>query len=213
MVRKKQKSREKGKGDFIFFIFFLFILAFMVLKSIGFRDDFIGEVPVSPYQTEQIWSDGDKKMDILLNPYDRKQINCLAQNIYFEARGESADGKLAVALVTLNRLASRDYADTVCGVVYQKIRKTYQFSWVADRDTLSINNQKLFQECEGIAKKAYIDRQIKNVPVNDITGGATFYYAKYIKAPKWAYIHKHTVNIGLHRFYKKVERVSSEKRT
>ena len=44
-------------------------------------------------------------------------IHCLAENIYFEARGESTAGKMAVALVTLNRVMDERFPDTICGVV------------------------------------------------------------------------------------------------
>lgn len=57
---------------------------------------------------------------------------CLAKNIYYEARGESYKGMLAVAKVTINRVASPGFPDTVCKVVYQP----RQFSW-----TLRKNNQ------------------------------------------------------------------------
>src|SRR5438128_3638104 len=66
---------------------------------------------------------------------DRRNLTCLARNVYFEARGEPAAGQYAVAEVTMNRYASGRYADTVCGVVYQKnwdpLRKRYvgAFSW------------------------------------------------------------------------------------
>jgi len=55
---------------------------------------------------------------------------CLANNVYFEARGESFKGKLAVAVVTLNRVNSGDFADSICGVVYQKD----QFSWTRSKN-------------------------------------------------------------------------------
>lgn len=57
---------------------------------------------------------------------DTQQKNCLAANIYFEARGESLQGQKAVAAVTLNRVKSKKYPKTVCAVVTQKS----QFSWV-----------------------------------------------------------------------------------
>ena len=51
----------------------------------------------------------------------KKQISCLAENIYFEAAHEPHEGKVAVAFVTLNRLMTGNYADTICGVVTQKL--------------------------------------------------------------------------------------------
>lgn len=56
-----------------------------------------------------------------------QEVLCLANNIYYEARGESFKGKLAVAVVTLNRTKSPEYPSSICGVVYQK----GQFSWTS----------------------------------------------------------------------------------
>ena len=62
-----------------------------------------------------------------------RQLNCLTQNIYWEAASEPFEGKVAVAQVTLNRVESGKFANTVCGVVYQKNvfyeRVVCQFSW------------------------------------------------------------------------------------
>ena len=66
---------------------------------------------------------------------DQHNLNCLALNVYFEARGEPLDGQYAVAEVTMNRVASGRYPSTVCGVVYQKgwdplrKRQVGAFSW------------------------------------------------------------------------------------
>jgi N-acetylmuramoyl-L-alanine amidase len=66
---------------------------------------------------------------------DRRNLVCLARNVYYEARGEPAAGQYAVAEVTMNRKASGRFSATVCGVVYQKnwdpLRKRYvgAFSW------------------------------------------------------------------------------------
>ena len=53
-------------------------------------------------------------------PASKKELQCLAQNVYFEARGESSDGQLAVALVTMHRVKSRRYPSTICNVVWQR---------------------------------------------------------------------------------------------
>ena len=66
---------------------------------------------------------------------DEKQIKCLTDNIYFEARGEKDIGKKAVALVTLNRLKEPEYPDTICGTVYHRTSKYHcQFSWTCMKD-------------------------------------------------------------------------------
>jgi spore germination cell wall hydrolase CwlJ-like protein len=58
-----------------------------------------------------------------------REVRCLAENIYHEARGESFKGKLAVAVVTLNRTKKEEYPSSICGVVYQK----GQFSWTGKK--------------------------------------------------------------------------------
>ena len=55
-------------------------------------------------------------------------FECLAKNVYFEARGESLAGRIAVAIVTLNRVVDKRWPKTICGVVWQP----YQFSWTKD---------------------------------------------------------------------------------
>jgi spore germination cell wall hydrolase CwlJ-like protein len=63
-----------------------------------------------------------------------KQVRCLAENIYYESRGESLEGQIAVAKVTLNRL-DEGYARTVCGVVKQRNPNGCQFSWVCNTNS------------------------------------------------------------------------------
>jgi spore germination cell wall hydrolase CwlJ-like protein len=58
---------------------------------------------------------------------------CLAQNIYFEARGETISGQFAVGMVTINRLLSSKFPNNVCDVVYQRHYKVCQFSWRCDQ--------------------------------------------------------------------------------
>jgi len=62
----------------------------------------------------------------------KKQVTCLAENIYFEAGHEPKEGKAAVAFVTFNRIRSGNYGDSVCEVVQQKTNGTCQFSWYCD---------------------------------------------------------------------------------
>ena len=58
---------------------------------------------------------------------------CLALNVYFEARSEPIAGKIAVAEVTLNRVASQDYPNTICEVVLQENQNGCSFSWWCDK--------------------------------------------------------------------------------
>lgn len=77
-----------------------------------------------------------------------KDVDCLAKNIYYEARGEPVSGQIAVALVTINRVESTRYADTICGVVYQK----GQFSWT--KSPTKRVSEESWREAVEIAKRA-----------------------------------------------------------
>ena len=68
-------------------------------------------------------------------------MSCLQRNVYFEARNQSLEGKLAVASVTLNRKRSESFPDRVCDVVEQKRGKVCQFSWVCSTHALRLSNR------------------------------------------------------------------------
>lgn len=129
-----------------------------------------------------------------LSPQDKKQVKCLAKNIYFEAKGESRLGQIAVANVTLNRVMSEKFADSVCGVVYERS----QFSWVktTKRKKSVKMDEKLFQEILELATVVYLTYD----PLKDVTRGATRFHAKNVH-PKWKDVQK-TAKIGGHVFYR-----------
>lgn len=123
----------------------------------------------------------------------QKEVYCLAQNIYFESRGEPIQGQLAVAMVTLNRTKHEDYPSTICGVVKQGC----QFSWVCDgkSDRLPANAAGL--QALNLAKQA-----ITNKHLVDITNGAIYFHAGYSK-PSWSKKMEKTIAIGNHIFYRR----------
>lgn len=129
----------------------------------------------------------------------KQQVECLAENIYFEAGHEPDDGKIAVAMVTLNRLASGNYAEDICGVVKQKTGNTCQFSWYCDRTftdrRLTIKHTPLYNEIQNLA--VYVLMNYERLP--DVTKGATYYHADYVN-PRWRL--PKTTQIGRHIFYK-----------
>lgn len=129
--------------------------------------------------------------------FDRveQEINCLAQNIYYEARGESHKGKIAVGFVTLNRVKSDGYPDSVCGVVTQKHKKTCQFSWFCNK-RLPKMKEELYDDIRVLAEKIYFGE------LKDITGGATHFHSVSIQ-PIWANTKRVTAKIGNHLFYRK----------
>ena len=141
---------------------------------------------------------------LAMNKYKIQEIQCLALNIYHEARGESQQGKLAVATVTMNRLRSPDYPDNVCSVVYQKgwngrdKRFIGEFSWTQDEITDIPENDTAWLNALNIARDAYNDRSNKiSAKVKD----ALFYHADYV-SPYWARKKIKIAKIGRHIFYK-----------
>jgi len=131
---------------------------------------------------------------------DRRDLACLARNVYFEARGEPPAGRHAVAEVTMNRKASGRYPDTVCGVVYQKnwdpLRKRYvgAFSWTEFDSLPAPAGEEWFQAWE-VAEAVYYGREPR------VLEGAMYFHAVYIK-PDWAKRKKPLARIGGHVFYK-----------
>ena len=131
---------------------------------------------------------------------DRRNLTCLALNVFYEARSESRAGQYAVAKVTLNRVASNRYPDTICEVVYQRnwdrLRRRFvgAFSWT-ELESKARLEQKAWQRAWEAAEAVYYNPQ--TVKLN----GALFYHAKYIK-PSWAKRKKPVARIGKHIFYK-----------
>ncbi len=123
---------------------------------------------------------------------------CLAEAIYFEARGESEEGQAAVAQVVLNRVSSGLYPSTICGVVYQN-RQHYhgcQFSFACEGRSLRITEPDAWAEAERIATSVTSGKTY----LADIAD-ATHYHADYVR-PNWAHQLKKLDVIGHHIFYK-----------
>lgn len=124
----------------------------------------------------------------------RKQIDCLADNIYHEAGHEPEEGKIAVALVTLNRTQDARFPNDICGVVKQRNERTCQFSWFC----MPINTNRK-SEVYGKAMDVALHVYANYENLEDITKGALYYHADYVN-PRWK-LQKTTV-IGRHIFYK-----------
>ena len=99
-----------------------------------------------------------------------KQLDCLTRNIYWEAASEPFEGKVAVAQVTLNRLETGRFGDSVCGVIYQKNvvyqKVICQFTWVCEttHKTKPVY-QPLWRESELVAKKVLLEK-LKTIAVS-----------------------------------------------
>lgn len=128
-----------------------------------------------------------------------KEMRCLALNIYFEARGEAAEGQLAVAMVTINRMNNRYFPSSVCGVVWQK----RQFSWTHDGKSDRPTDARAWKLAKRIAQVAYQRYNTLSAHTRaalDITKGALHYYAPTLASPYWAKVHSVTREIGGHVF-------------
>jgi spore germination cell wall hydrolase CwlJ-like protein len=134
-----------------------------------------------------------------------EQHQCMAMNIYHEARGDSRLGQKAVGMVTLNRVMHDNYPDTVCDVVYQARldsngnprRNQCQFSWFCDGKSDTPRDYAKWIEVQGIAHEVLNEYGL----VEDFTEGAIMYHASYVN-PYWASDYDKTVRIDTHIFYK-----------
>jgi spore germination cell wall hydrolase CwlJ-like protein len=121
-----------------------------------------------------------------------EQTNCLATAVYFEARGESAEGQLAVARVVMNRAASGRYPADWCSVVKQPA----QFSFVRHGEfPYADTNCAAWQRAEAVAELA-----VANV-VPSIGNDVLWYHADYV-APTWRRNLTEVEQIGAHIFYR-----------
>lgn len=127
------------------------------------------------------------------------QVLCLAKNIYYEAGNESFDGKVAVAQVTLNRVGHQRFPETVCGVVYQKTRRTAnnklvcQFSWVCEPVRKIRYHSHRWQDSLDVARNAM--RQ--GLQLEELSD-ALYYHATHVN-PRWGL--EQLTRIGNHIFY------------
>ncbi len=127
---------------------------------------------------------------------DPRELKCLADNIYYEAGNQSDLGKIAVARVVMNRAeeASGRFPTSVCGVVYQKIKTTCQFSWVCAHKRPAVNTE-LYDAGKEIAYKILAYDSFKE-GFRDIM----FYHADYVN-PGWGKRLKQVLRIDNHIFY------------
>jgi N-acetylmuramoyl-L-alanine amidase len=138
-------------------------------------------------------------------------VECLAMNIYHEARNQPFAGQLAVASVVINRVRDERFPDTVCEVVRQGPTRP---SWKGTGELIPVRNRCQFSwYCDGKSDKPLELQQFKRIyllsidilrgdTLNlDITDGATHYHADYV-TPSWASSKTKTIEIEDHIFYR-----------
>lgn len=146
-----------------------------------------------------VFAQGDERREAAREA-ERRNLACLARNVYFEARGEPVAGMHAVAEVTMNRRASRLYPGSLCDVVYQKNwdplrgRLVGAFSWT-EFEALPAPDGEAWERALEVADAVYYRR------VAPTLQGALHFHASHIK-PEWAKDKKLVARIGRHLFYR-----------
>jgi spore germination cell wall hydrolase CwlJ-like protein len=172
----------------------LFVTSLVVAANITYATDYMGYIYPKPIKVS--YHD--------LQPEVRKQVDCLTDNIYFEAGHEPTEGKRAVALVTLNRVKSDNYPKTICEVVKQTKASVCQFSWWCDAKVRAKAIRRQYdKDVYKLAQHVALDVYLNYKQIHDITNGALFYHAEYV--PRSAIGVRNlqmTVKIGQHIFYR-----------
>jgi hypothetical protein len=127
-----------------------------------------------------------------------KSEKCLAEAVYFEARGEAVRGQIAVAQVVLNRAFSGKYPETVCGVVYQNKHRhlACQFTFACDNNKDVIREPDMWERAKKIAR-AMLDGQLWLPEVDK----STHYHAYWVR-PSWVNEMRKMYKTGVHTFYR-----------
>jgi spore germination cell wall hydrolase CwlJ-like protein len=127
-----------------------------------------------------------------------KSEKCLAEAVYFEARGEAVRGQIAVAQVVMNRAFSGFYPNTVCGVVYQNKHRhlACQFTFACDNVADVVREPDMWDRAKKIAK-AMLDGQLWLPEV----AKSTHYHAYWVH-PSWVHEMKKMYKFGVHTFYR-----------
>ena len=128
----------------------------------------------------------------IVNP---SELQCMAENIYFEAATQSLAGKMAVGYVVLNRMSKPSYPKTACGVVNQRTGDSCMFSWTCDANK-SIRDNRAWKQSQQVAYDL-LSKDRKDLI--DITEGATHFHNASVR-PGWRL--KKVAHIDDHYFYK-----------
>jgi spore germination cell wall hydrolase CwlJ-like protein len=128
----------------------------------------------------------------------QRQLQCMAQNVYWEAGNEPHEGKIAVAQVVMNRVESGQFPKDPCAVVQQKSvfmeKVVCQFSWYCESSRMRILvNSERWQESQEVAKLVLLDGFRLNL-VKD----ALYFHAVHVN-PRWG--KRKVAKIGNHIFY------------
>ncbi|WP_299750875.1 cell wall hydrolase [uncultured Boseongicola sp.] len=174
-----------------------------ILTSFSVRD--LSRLTRAPMAVQDTASDELTKQKLAAMPVAKggDQWSCLAEALYFEARGETLKGIVGVSEVILNRVDDSRYPSSVCAVVNQGTGERYrcQFTYTCDGRPEIISETKAYQKVGKIAR-FMIDGASR-----ELTEGATHYHTKSVN-PRWARVFPRTTTIGFHHFYREPSRVA-----
>jgi spore germination cell wall hydrolase CwlJ-like protein len=127
-----------------------------------------------------------------------KAEKCMTEAVYFESRGETKRGQIAVAQVVLNRVFSGYYPNSVCGVVYQNAHRynACQFTFACDKVKDVVNEPDMWEQAKEISR----DMLDGKLWLSDI-GKSTHYHAYWVH-PWWVGTMRKLSRIGVHTFYR-----------
>jgi spore germination cell wall hydrolase CwlJ-like protein len=124
-----------------------------------------------------------------------EELHCLAQNIYFEARGESQLGQEFIAWTTINRMYDERWPDTICDVVWQ----SKQFSWTHDGKSDTPKDAAAWERAVDIARLVWEDSQ-ESLALDPTEGAIAFVESS--TASSWHENLERIVRIDNHTFYR-----------
>ena len=151
--------------------------------------------PVSASETDvkfsTAWIDSQPKAE------GNAELQCLAEALYFEARGETVKGQFAVAEVIMNRVKSAQFPGSLCSVINQGTGRKYQcqFTYTCD------GNAEVIAEPRAYAQVGKVARAVLDGKAPSLTGGATYYHTTAV-SPRWSRVFTRTTKIGVHMFYR-----------
>ena len=156
------------------------------------------QTDVTPVTLSRDWLDQQP------NAKGGQEFRCLAEALYFEARGETVKGQFAVAEVIMNRVKSTRFPGSPCGVINQGTGRKYQcqFTYTCDGNAEVIHEKVAFQRVAKVARTVLDGKAPK------LTDGATHYHTTAV-SPRWSKIYTRTAAIGVHLFYRHTYRTAS----
>jgi spore germination cell wall hydrolase CwlJ-like protein len=183
--------RAPGRGKVLTMLWKLRLLWYRIDKaSFAFAMFFAAIVGSLVFALTAVHAERDER-NARVREFHARHLECLARNVYYEARGESTAGQYAVAEVTMNRKASPHYPKTVCEVVYQR----EAFSWTG-MGRIDEPAGDAWERAVKIAEDVYYERRPRA-----LHPGVTHFHATYVQ-PDWSKERQRVARIGRHIFYR-----------